>query len=183
MEIKHRHQLPELLKHFDLPLTTVEVGCAESLHSADLLRNGIEKLYCVDNWGRIPNQKGDGGFPDSWHQKNFEDSKERLKEYGDKVIFLRGMSVEMAKHIPDESLGLVYIDCDHSYNGVLNDINAYWNKLVDGGIMGFHDFDNPAYAVKEAVEHFVSGTGIEIHLIPENKKEAAGCWIRKPIAH
>jgi hypothetical protein len=183
MEIKHRSQLPDLLSHFNLPMIACECGVAEGNFSEDLLRCGIEKLYCVDFWGKIANQSGDGGFETSWHQNNFNQALHKLIPYGERAIILRGKSVEMATHIPNNSLGLVYIDCDHSFQGVSRDILAYWDKLVDGGIMAFHDFEAEQYGVKEAVEHFVSGTGIEIHLITENKKEDAGAYIQKPIAH
>lgn len=180
MEIKHRTELISLLKHFGLKLTGIEVGSAEGYNAKDLMNNGLEFLYLVDNWNKIPGQSGDGGFDKSWHEKNWNDAHDRLKPYIDKVVFLRGLSVDMAKLIPNNCCGLVYIDCDHSFDGVLRDILAYWDKLVDGGIMAFHDYEAKQYGVKEAVHHFVAKTGIEIHLIPENKPEDAGAWIRKP---
>lgn len=33
----------------------------------------------------------------------------------------------------------IYIDGDHSYEGVKSDFEAYWPKLKPGGIMSFHD--------------------------------------------
>jgi transposase len=63
---------------------------------------------------------------------------------------------------------------------VLNDIAAYWSKLVSGGIMSFHDHENESYGVKKAVAEFAKENNLEVHLLPENKPEDAGAWIQKP---
>lgn len=179
MEIKHRTQLPDLLRHFNLPLIGVECGSAEGFSAADFMKAGLEKLYMVDLWGNIPTQSGDGNMSNEWHFKNYADAKERLNPYGDKVIFLRGLTKDMAQFIPDNSCGLVYIDALHTFEGVWDDTNNYWSKLVSGGIMAYHDFESPQYGVKESVQKFAAENNLSIHLIPENKLEDAGCWIQK----
>lgn len=181
MEIQYRTQLPDLLRHFNLPLRGVELGSAEGFSAADFMKAGMEQLILVDLWAKIEGHSGDGGNPDEWHNKNYDIAVERLKPYGDKVVFLRGLTGEMVSSIWDNSLSLVYVDADHSFEGVWADINNYWPKLVSGGIMGFHDFGNDwDYRVKEAVNKFASENNLEVHFIPENKIEDAGAWIKKP---
>jgi hypothetical protein len=179
MEIKHRIEVGKLLWHLGMNGDTAEVGAAEMLFTCDMLRWGFGKHYIIDLWGNIPNQFGDASNNDFWHQSNYESGLERIKEFGDRAIVLRGMSVDMAKNIPDDSLICVNIDCDHSFEGCYNDANAYWSKLKKGGVMFFHDFLAPEYQVKEAVEKFCNKNSISWNLIPENKPEDAGCWIRK----
>lgn len=180
ISITHRNQLPDLMRHLKLPMIAVEVGTAEFNFSSDLLNAGVETLYSVDNWENIPGQKGDGGHNSNWHSKNFEKAVERSTAFGERSIILKGRSVEMAQKIPDNTIGLAYIDCDHSLSGVLNDIAAYWPKLVSGGLMGFHDFEAVHYGVKEAVTQFAKENNLEVYLLPENKKEDAGAYIIKP---
>ena len=177
MEIKHRVQLPELLKHFELPLTGIECGCAEGFNAKDLLQNGIEKLFMVDAWERL-NVSGDGGNEQEWHDKNYNEAMERVSPFKDKVTVLRGLTTEMAREIPDNSVGFVYLDAGHDYNSVMNDLINYFPKLVEGGVMAGHDFINPAYGVKEAVEEFCKGK-YTVHVIPENQDEDAGFWFQK----
>lgn len=180
MEIQHRTQLPDLLKHFGLSMIGVELGSAEGNSAFDFMGNGMEKLYVVDLWATIVGQRGDASNHSEWHNHNYEVATERLKRFGDNVIFLRGLTSEMAKHIPDNSVSLVYVDADHSEQGVTNDINNYWGKLISGGIMAFHDYENTwDYGVKVAVEKFAKENNLEIHLIPENKLEDAGAWVIK----
>ncbi|HQV54298.1 MAG TPA: class I SAM-dependent methyltransferase [Chitinophagaceae bacterium] len=177
--ITYRRELPSLLKQLGLPKTAAEIGCAEGYNSHELLTNGIEKLYMVDNWGKILGITGDGNNHQDWHDKNYDDAMKRIEPFKENVTVLRGLSVEMADYIEDGTLGLAYVDCNHSYEGVSGDIPAYWSKLVPGGVMAFHDYENPAYGVKQAVKEFAEANGLEIHLIPENKLEDAGALIIK----
>lgn len=171
MDIKHRR---DLYKIIDLTLPAAEVGVAEGYFSADILSWGVPKLYMVDNWGTLP-VKGDGGNSQAWHDKNYVDALTRTSKYTREI--LRGISWEMAAKVPDNSLGFVNIDCDHSYEGVKKDIASWWPKLVSGGVMAFHDFENTAYGVKRAVAEFA--WGMTIHLLPEDKIEDAGAYIIK----
>lgn len=179
MEIKHRTQLPELMRYYNLPMIAAELGVAEGYFSNELLWHGIQKLYCVDNYASIPHQKGDGGFPQEWHDKNFADAKNRLAGFVGKVIFLRGLSKDMAHYVADNSLGLVYLDADHSYKGVMSDLKTWFPKLVNGGIMAGHDYLMiPQYQVFDAVRDFTINK-FTVHTIHENKPEDAGFWFQK----
>ncbi|WP_230685906.1 hypothetical protein, partial [Streptococcus pneumoniae] len=66
------------------------------------------KLFSVDLWGKIDGQTGDGGFENDWHEKNYQNALSLFKEFGDKSVVLRGISWEMAVHVPDESLDCLY---------------------------------------------------------------------------
>lgn len=177
--INYRRDLPDLMKQMGLPMTAAELGVAEGYNSNDLLTNGIEKLYMVDNWAKIEGITGDGSFDADFHEPNYTKAINRIKHHGEKAIVLRGLTTEMAKEVEDNSLGLVYIDAAHDYNSVKNDISAWFSKLVHGGIMGFHDFQVPQYGVKQAVTEFAKENNLEIFLLPEDKDEDAGCFIIK----
>lgn len=168
----------DLNKIIDLNYPVAEIGCAEGLFSLDILKWGVN-LYMVDNWRTIPGQKGDGGYTQEWHDKNYMEAMERIKPYSSKVVVLRGLSVEMSKLVADNSLGLVYVDCDHSYKGVKADIEAWYPKLIKGGVMAFHDYENQNYGVKPAVKEFCKKHNLRINLLPENKISDAGAWFRK----
>jgi hypothetical protein len=172
--IKHRSQLHEIC---NIKLPAVEVGCAEGYFSADLLYMGFVHLYMVDAWQTL-NVSGDGSSPQSWHDSNYEKAMNRVKTYRNLYKVLRGLSVEMAAQIPDNSLGLVYLDAGHDYDSVMADLNAYYPKLVKGGIMAGHDYLNTAYGVKKAVTEFAKKHGFEVHVIPEHKDEDAGFWFK-----
>ena len=105
---------------------------------------------------------------------------EKLDKFGDKVKFLKGFSVEMAKKVKDGSLDFVYLDGDHSYEGCRNDIHAWLPKLKLGGIMAFHDY-NDIYGVRAAVDEFTYDNKIELHILPELHIENQGAWFEKKL--
>lgn len=169
MDIRYRLELIKLMD--DLPKVAAEIGVAEGRFSVDMLRWGLDRLYLVDAWRTIDGI-GDGRSPQDWHDANYGEAKKKMEEFGDRAVILRGLSVEMAKQVPDNSLGLLYIDADHSYTGVKEDLRAWMPKVVNGGIIAGHDYFNFA-GVKRAVEKY------KPHILNENKAEDAGYWFVK----
>lgn len=180
MEIKYRTQLGELLEHYNLSGDAVEIGVAEGRNAEVLIaQKTIKKLYLIDAWTRLE-QPGDGGNAQSWHEGNYVEAQQRISAYKEKAVFLKGMSSEMIKLIPDESLVLAYIDGDHSYEGSLADLRAVYNKVKKGGIVAGHDYLNHSYGVNRAVATFVAEhPEIHIHVIEENERPMASFWFRK----
>jgi len=181
MNIKYRRDLHKL---FSVPGMAAEIGVAEGNFSEDMLmwklpdgRYAVSRLYLVDRWSRVSDQKGDAANPEEWHESNLAMVKNRTVPYEDRAVILKGDSDKMAGCVEDGSLSLVYVDGDHSYEGVMKDIEFWLPKLAEGGVMAFHDYESPAYGVKAAVAKFV-GKRWEINPIPEDKPEDAGAWFR-----
>jgi hypothetical protein len=175
--IKHRTELYKLMPK--RKLIGAEVGVASGLHSNEILMNwNIKKLFLVDAWECMPTQKGDASSPQSWHDFNHESTVRLMKNHGAKFKILRGLSTAMAKNIINESLDFVYIDSDHSYEGVMADLKAWTPKVKKGGLVSGHDYLNKAYGVFEAVKDFTQGE-FEAITIPEHKEEDAGFYFIK----
>jgi predicted O-methyltransferase YrrM len=64
-----------------------------------------------------------------------------------------------ADRIADNSLDLVFIDANHSYDYVKKDIIKYTPKLKENGLLTGHDIDYPGVnqAVNEMIEHYDVG--------------------------
>jgi SAM-dependent methyltransferase len=80
-----------------------------------------------------------------------EDPRVRV-HYGTSHIVLSGF--------PDAHFDWIYVDADHSYEGVLRDANAAATKVKPGGFLVFNDFAHAdpflgAYGVQRAVADFV----------------------------
>lgn len=158
-------------------LTMAELGVAEGLFSAEMLSWPFDSiLYMVDRWACVPTCKGDSSNPKDWHASNLMQAMARVESYGLRVRILRGDTVAMADSVRSGELDLVYVDADHSYEGVKRDIEAWYSKLIFGGVMAFHDFENSAYGVKQAVTEFCRSRRLQIHLLPEDKPEDAGAY-------
>jgi len=178
MQIQHRSDLNKLLEHYGMFGVSAEVGVAEGRYSLEILNWGVPKLYMIDAW-QTQNLFGDAGFAQDWHDTNYNEAKDRVKDFGDKAVMLRGLSVEMAKEIKNSSLSFVYLDACHTYEAVLEDLNAYLPKLKKGGIMAGHDFLNPDYGVERAVREFCAEKNYELNTIPEHSPENASFWFQK----
>jgi hypothetical protein len=86
-----------------------------------------------------------------------------LLKYGDKtnVKLIKMKSSDASKLYEDEYFDWIYIDADHTYEAVLEDIKNWFPKLKKGGVISGHDFDpSPddsnfsSYGVSKAVEEF-----------------------------
>src|SRR6266704_791104 len=58
----------------------------------------------------------------------------------DRFVVHWSPSVAAAEDFPDASADVVWVDGDHSYEGVTADILAWWPKVKPGGWMGGDDF-------------------------------------------
>lgn len=176
MIVKYRRDLWKLLQ--GIPGSTAEIGVAEGLFSRDILNWPTDRLhYLVDGWTTIPGQKGDASQSQAWHDQNLWNARALVKPFGNRAVFLQGKSVEMADWVPVSSLALLYIDADHSYEGVLADLRAWAPNVVPGGIIALHDYEMAQYGVKKAVQVYCREKSIKtIYLMAEDAVKDAGAY-------
>lgn len=176
--IQHRKDLFKVLEHFNLKGEIAEVGVAEG-NNSELMATWdcVTKVWMIDTWSTIDGQKGDGSNPQEWHSDNYMKCM-NIAFHNVKCYISPGMSIDVAKIVPDESLIMVYLDANHSYEAVIDDLNAWFPKIVSGGIISGHDFMNDEYGVKRAVNEFCSGR-FKINIIPETQDCDASFWFIK----
>jgi predicted O-methyltransferase YrrM len=69
-----------------------------------------------------------------------------------RVVLIADFGVTAAG-MADETLDFVFCDADHSAEGTLEAIDAWWPKLRPGGLLAGHDLDYPGFpGVRQAVE-------------------------------
>lgn len=89
----------------------------------------------------------------------------------DIVFPIESNSVAASSKFENGSIDIIFVDGDHSYEGVKADLAAWTPKMKSGGIMCGHDFW--ASTVKQAVfDHFTS-----IQKIPQGI--SSSCWAVK----
>lgn len=178
MEIKHRDHLYKLLPENSI---AVEIGVAEGNFSRDILNwPNIAKLYSIDSWKTL-NQKGDGGSEQTWHDANYTKAMSLLTPFGERSVVLRQMSSAAVFQFEDNSVDFIHLDGDHSYDGVLSDLIAWYPKMKSGAVISGHDYLMTQYGVQQAVTDFTKKMGVkEVFVMPENKPEDAGFYFLKP---
>ena len=148
MILLNRQSLQNLVKRKDL--VGAEIGVLQGVNSKDILEKlSIKKLYLIDNWTN--------------GKSNKDIVTEKLEEFETEIVILNGYSSEMHKHIKDEELDFIYIDGDHKYEGVRNDIKNYYYKVKIGGLVAGHDYGRAkTRGVTEAVNEFFGEKNINI---------------------
>lgn len=70
----------------------------------------------------------------------------------DIVFPIRSFSDKAASIFPDEYFSFIFVDAGHEYDHVIKDLNAWFPKLKQNGVIAGHDFDTPS--VNKAVRDF-----------------------------
>jgi hypothetical protein len=63
-----------------------------------------------------------------------------LQGLEDRGIMIRANSQKASEIFQDESLDFVYIDANHAYDFVVDDINYWYSKVKKGGYLWGHDY-------------------------------------------
>jgi len=162
--------------------TGAEIGVATGRFSEILCQSipGL-KLTCVDPWDKIEGNNRGGSREKQ--QRNFNLAIEKLGKYG--VTILRMTSMEALRLVPAGSLDFVFLDANHDYLYVKQDVEKWSKKVRVGGIVSGHDYYNfKKSGVIEAVDEYVKANGIELHLTDKNPrsrddKEPSFYWFKK----
>jgi len=168
--------LDKLIKknHFQY---VAELGCKNGNTTEFLLANNPElDMIAVDLFLSQPAQAGvEGG--ETYEDWNFNAIKEeferRMKPFWNRIDLLHMSTVQAAEKLSNTQFDLVFIDADHSYNGVATDIQMWLPKVRSGGIVAGHDYSTKWPSVQRAVADNLPIN--EIQLEPDSV-----WWWRKP---
>lgn len=174
-------------------LRGAEIGICEGWN-ADYVLDGIslQKFYMIDPYTY---------FDFSLNSVEEFDRQYKLviNKYGKlpNVEVLRKTSEEASRMIPDGDLDFVYIDANHFYPYVKQDIDLWWPKVHSGGILCGHDYDNvppearledfiysyvvngTCYGVVKAVRDFAKSNNLIINSAQVEREHVLDWWIDK----
>lgn len=119
--------------------TVVEIGSylgASALALAAGLRetgNTQAQVYCIDTWQNFGMSEG--------QRDTFAEFNANTAAFGDRVVPVRGWSTEVAAALLQQvgTIDLLFIDGDHSYDGVLADWRVFGPALKAGSVVALHD--------------------------------------------
>jgi predicted O-methyltransferase YrrM len=137
--------IPSLFKELGFK-AGAEIGVLEGVFSECLCQGMPDAtIYSIDAWEYYPVAND---FRRAKHYPGiFERAKARLAQYpNDKLI--KKWSMDAVKDFADGSLDFVYIDSDHRFEYITNDIAEWGKKVRIGGIIAGHDFGEGASSKK-----------------------------------
>lgn len=155
----------------------VEVGTDHGQYAQQLCE-GIPdlNLTCVDPW--MAYTEGDKVHTQEEVDKIYEEAKSRLKPY--KAHLLRETSMESVEKLMDNEIDFVFIDANHEYKHVLEDITEWTKKVKPGGIVAGHDYVEDKvnnYGVIEAVQEYTKENNIAPLFILHGGGRLTDCWM------
>jgi predicted O-methyltransferase YrrM len=136
----------------------VEIGSFMGLSALAMAKafyirqNYTARIYCVDTW------EGSAEHRDMEVIEKgelFERFKRNIAESGLAAYFipLRKDSVAASGEFQDESFDLIFVDGDHTFEGVSKDLVSWYPKLKPEGVFLGHDYGYPD--VVNAVNSFI----------------------------
>lgn len=110
------------------------LGASATCLAAACHRSGRGKVLCIDTWN---NNAMTEGARDTWSLFHANTAM-----YSSYIVPVRGYSTEVVDQVTQDisELDLLFIDGDHSYQGVKADWKAYRGFLREGSVVIFHDY-------------------------------------------
>ncbi len=186
--MRFRSQLGNYLNTLNLVNIGVELGVHTGQFSRQLLQSWKgQKLWLVDPWIHLSDYLDSFNASDQIMERRFLITQKKLASWISRVEFLRDRSENAVTYFRDESCDFVYIDANHSYKHVTNDLNLWYPKVKKGGLLAGHDYfdafadnhlepifcDNAdpnlltSYGAKSAVNEFAQNLNIEFKITKE----------------
>lgn len=125
-----------------------------------------DRLYLIDPWAKLPEDEYEDVRNRDYDPADYDFVRDRMAWAGDRVEFIRKTSAEAAKDFPHECLDFVYIDANHAYRHVYEDLQRWWLRVRPGGILAGHDVFEPSHpGVTAALVEFCLTRGLRADVI------------------
>jgi hypothetical protein len=172
--------LPQLFKELSFK-KGAEIGVWDGKFSEILCQELPKtKIYSIDPWEFYPLYKN---FRKPWmFEPTYQKTKEKLSQYPNSEI-IRKKSLDAVKDFADDSLDFVFIDADHRFQFITNDIAEWSKKVRSGGIISGHDFaeghaSKDFVHVKAVVEAWTYSYRIHPWFVLDHPLERGWMWVR-----
>ncbi len=162
----HRNELGEYLNDAGLLGAGVEVGSQAGEFAAKILSTWKgRELTLIDPWEAQDRAVYADKTNDGAEQAGAFTSAVRLARAEERVRLCQAYSPAAAVRFADASLDFVYIDGNHAYLAVVEDLRAWYPKLKPGGLFAGHDYldgivGGCLFGVRTAVDEFALSLGL-----------------------
>ena len=131
--------LKKLIDEFPSDIVMAEIGCYTGQSTKLFLDNAtIKTMYCIDPW-LCGYDDADGASHSDMTEVEQEFDKRITSNYPN-VHKIKKLSMDAVSDFDDGFFDIVYIDGNHLYDAVVEDINGYLPKVKNGGIICGHDY-------------------------------------------
>ncbi len=133
---ERREHLPWFMKNLDLQLPYVECGVLDGQHLDHVKSVWGGRCIGVDPYHHYADH---AEYPDANNRAQAEFDG-MFDEVSRRHEILRTDTFAASQTYADSSLGCVYLDDNHTYRHLMKEMEAWWPKIADGGVLSGHDF-------------------------------------------
>ena len=172
LKIRRKHRIWEpFMRKYNCAIVC-EIGVQNGYNFSEMIRHNPKVAVAVDSWkddGVI--SRNDVAFSQEELDKQYNYFK---KEMSDKpfVNIYREYSFDAVRYFNDSYFDFVYIDADHTYEGCLQDIVAWYSKVKKGGFLLGDDYrvaktrTGVRFGVIQAVNDFAKKNNLSFFELP-----------------
>jgi len=134
----------DLLKEIGLEFPNgkgAEIGTFKGEFAKEILQNWSGTLYMIDVWRPLGEEYLDSSNHAA-HSTSYSETMGNISGYEDRGVMIRATSEVAADMFDRESLDFVYIDANHAYDFIVQDIKLWYPKVKSGGYLCGHDYIN-----------------------------------------
>jgi len=152
-----------------------EVGVRKGLNFEKMIKHNPEVAVAVDIWADTGDiAVNDKGYSQEQLNSQYNNLVARIGDLPN-VKIIRDYSTNVAEEFEDNYFDLVYLDADHTFEGVCKDIHVWYPKVKHGGFLLGDDFVNRKtrtgvrFGVVKAVTNFAMENDLSFFVFPRYK--------------
>lgn len=144
-------------------------GKSTSFMGVEIANSGKKiKFDCIDTFKGSVEHQYDPSIVNGTLFDEFKQNTKPIEPYINPIV---SDSVEAAKNYEDGSVDFIFLDGDHSYEGLCKDLEAWLPKLKPGGVIAGDDINNKDFPdVAKSILNFITDFDIDnqvwIHRTP-----------------
>lgn len=142
----------------------VEVGSFKGEFAKEILEAWLGTLYMIDVWRGLGNEYLDASNHNI-HKSAYADAMKSIEGHENRAIMIRTDSLNGSELFENESLDFVYIDANHAYDYVVQDIKLWYPKVKKSGYLLGHDYismdwyNDPNFMANGKDKHIYAANG------------------------
>lgn len=141
IDIITREDYPKILNKMKFKIGA-EIGTFKGEFTETIIKNWNGKIYMIDVWRPLDKEEYNDASNGLYNGDVYKEAMESIRGNEDRCFMLRMKSKYAIDLFPDESLDFIYIDANHSYDSVKEDLEIWFPKLKKGGLFSGHDYIN-----------------------------------------
>jgi len=137
-----------------------EIGSFKGEFAKEIIENWGGNLFMVDVWRGLGDEYKDASNHNI-HTNAYAEAMKSIEGYEDRAVMVRGSSQVVSEMFEDDCFDFVYIDANHAYDFVIQDIELWYPKVKKGGYLLGHDYIDMDW---ENDPHFADCYGKDKHI-------------------